>query len=119
VWEAWLEFFLTGVKETSEQAMAAAQRIAALMRTDELKVKALGRAASSAAIIYQHAQRNPIFSIASAAKKTGLTFPTASSAVKHLRGLGILNEITKKKRRRLFVYRAYLNILNEGTEPLR
>lgn len=118
-WEDWLEFFLTGVKETSEQAVVAARRIAALLRADGFKVKALGRAASSAGMVHQYAQRNPIFSIASAAEKTGLTFPTASSAVQHLRGLGILHEITKKQRRRLFVYRAYLRILNEGTEPLR
>jgi len=30
----------------------------------------------------------------------------------------LLREITGKRRRRLFVYDAYLNILNEGTEPL-
>ncbi len=33
--------------------------------------------------------------------------------------LGILEEITGRERHRLFVYRRYLDILNEGTEPLR
>jgi hypothetical protein len=33
--------------------------------------------------------------------------------------LGVLREITGKRRRRLFVYDAYLAILNEGTQPLR
>jgi hypothetical protein len=32
--------------------------------------------------------------------------------------LGVPREITGKRRRRLFVYEAYLNILNEGMEPL-
>jgi hypothetical protein len=30
-----------------------------------------------------------------------------------------LRETTGRQRRRLFVYHAYLAILNEGTEPLR
>ena len=41
-----------------------------------------------------------------------------TSAINHLRKAGILREITGKRRRRLFVYDAYLKILNEGTEPI-
>ena len=33
--------------------------------------------------------------------------------------LGVLEETTGRERHRLFVYRRYLDILNEGTEPLR
>ncbi len=33
--------------------------------------------------------------------------------------LGILEEITGRERHRLFVYLRHLDILNEGTEPLR
>jgi hypothetical protein len=32
--------------------------------------------------------------------------------------LGILEEITAKKRDRVYVYRKYLDILDEGAEPL-
>ncbi len=44
---------------------------------------------------------------------------TAEKASGHLRNLGILRETTGRQRHRLFVYDAYLAILNEGTEPLR
>jgi hypothetical protein len=33
--------------------------------------------------------------------------------------LGILREITGRQRHRLFVYDRYMEILNEGTEPMR
>jgi hypothetical protein len=33
--------------------------------------------------------------------------------------LGILREVTGRERHRLFVYENYLEILNEGTEPIR
>ena len=35
-----------------------------------------------------------------------------------MRQIGIMREITGKQRRRLFAYGRYLDILNEGTEPL-
>jgi Fic family protein len=118
-WEAWLDFFLTGVKETSDQAVNAARRIIALLETDRKKIEGLGRSSASVLRVHQYAQTHPILAVASAAAKIGLTFPTVAGAVEHMRKLGIVREITGKQRHRLFAYGAYLDILNEGTEPLR
>lgn len=118
-WETWMEFFLTGVRETAEQAVGAARRILALLEEDRKKIEALGRPAASVLRVFQHTQTNPIFSIQTASEKVGISFPTATAAVGRMQKLGILREVTGKRWRRLFVYDAYLNILNEGTEPLR
>jgi Fic family protein len=118
-WEAWLEFFLTGVKETSDQAINAARRIISLLEADRKKIESLGRPAASVLRVHEYAQTHPILSIASTAEKIGITFPTVAGAVDHLQQLGIMREITGKQRHRLFAYGAYLDILNEGTEPLR
>jgi Fic family protein len=117
-WEAWLAFFLDGVKETSDQALVAARRIVTVLDDDRRKIDGLGRAAASARRVHQYAQTHPIFSIASAAKSISATFPTAANACDVLRKLGVLREITGKQRRRLFAYGEYLDILNEGTEPI-
>jgi Fic family protein len=115
-WETWLDFFLTGVKTTADQAVNAARRIIALLEADRRKIESLGRPAASVLRVFQHAQTNPILSIGGAAKKTGVSFPTVASAVEHMQRLGLLREITGKRRKRLFVYDPYLAILNEGTE---
>ncbi len=117
-WEAWLEFFLTGVRETSERAVQAARRIIALMISDVKRVESRGRTSASMLRVHKHAQMNPILSIASTVKQTGMTFPTAGAAIAQMQDLGILREITGKSRSRLFVYKEYLDILNEGTEPI-
>jgi Fic family protein len=118
-WETWLEFFLTAVKETSDQAVNSARRILALIDSDRRKIEGLGRPAASVLRVFQHLQTSPILAIASAAEKTGISFPTVSNSVEHLERLGILKEITGRQRSRLFVYDRYLSILGEGTEPLR
>jgi Fic family protein len=116
--EAWLEFFLTGVKETSDRAVNTARRIISLLEADRKQIEALGRPATSILRVHQYAQTHPIFSIASASENIGITFPTVAGAVEHMQKLGIMREITGKLRRRLFAYGRYLDILNEGTEPL-
>jgi Fic family protein len=118
-WEAWIEFFLTGVKETSEQAIGSARRLIALLDVDRKRIEGLGRPAASVLRVFEYSQTQPILSIARAAEKIGLTFPTVAAAIEHLQRLGILYEVTGKQRRRLFAYRGYMDILNEGTEPLR
>ena len=63
-------------------------------------------------------ERKPLVSIASAAERLTLTAPTIGSAMDRLIDLGIVEEVTGRKRDRLYAYRAYLAILGEGTEPL-
>jgi Fic family protein len=117
-WEAWLEFFLTGVKETADQSVAAAQRMLALVSADRRKIESAGHAASVLRL-FQHAAARPVFSIGSAAEDLKQSFPTVSLAVKRLEKLGILREMPGRRRPHLYGYTEYLAILSEGTEPLR
>jgi len=117
-WEAWLRFFFTGIKETSELAVSTARSIAALFDEDRNKVKALGRTAGSAIQVHHHLQKRPATSIPNIALQTGLSKPTVSTAIKNLEDMKIVREISGKKRDRLYLYDKYISILNEGTEPL-
>ena len=118
-WEVWLDFFLTGVLETADQAAEAACRIVALFEAHQRKIETLGRPAASVLRVFQHLQRTPIASIPATAQAIGLSAPTVAKSLDHMRQLGILREITGRERHRLFVYEPYLSILNEGTEPIR
>ncbi|MDE2570923.1 MAG: Fic family protein [bacterium] len=117
-WERWLRFFLTGVATTAEQAAATAERILELFAADRDRIGVLGRKAGSMLRVHHTFQRHPVLSVTKLTGRLGLSAPTVRSAVDHLRSLGILHEMTGRKRDRLFVYRAYLDVLDEGTEPL-
>jgi Fic family protein len=117
-WETWLEFFLEGVTETAVQAADAAREILNLFEADRHRIEALGRPAASALRVHQLLQTNPIMSIPNASTRLGISPPTVSKSVQHLEALGVLRESTGKRRRRFFVYDAYLSILSRGTEPL-
>eukprot|EP01133_Synstelium_polycarpum_P027817 gene27817-33636_t len=56
----------------------------------------------------------PFLTAVSVTEKTGLTMPTVNAALAQLQSLGIVKEITGRKRGRVFAYGAYLDILSEG-----
>ena len=117
-WEAWLAFFLEGIAETSRQAADTARELRDLFEKDRRRIEGLGRPAASALRVHRRLQRNPIVAIPDTAHDLRLSPPTVANAIRRLESLGVLRESTGKQRGRLFVYDAYLDILNRGTEPL-
>lgn len=117
-WEAWLEFFLDGIIETSSQAVEAAHEILNLFEADRNRIDSLGRPAASALRIHQLLQQNPLIRIPDAARKLGISTPTVAKSVQHLEDMGIVREFTGRQYNRRFVYNEYMNILGRGTEPL-
>ncbi|MGE0022993.1 MAG: Fic family protein, partial [Hyphomicrobium sp.] len=118
-WETWLEFFLDGVAQTSEQGVDMARRMLSLFEKDKGKISSLGRAAASALRVHGELQRAPLQSVPRLAKKLKLSQPTVQKSLDHLAKLGIVREITGKRRSRVYEYARYLRILDEGTEPLK
>ncbi|VVM06212.1 Fic family protein [Methylacidimicrobium tartarophylax] len=119
-WEEWLDFFLGGVAETADQAYRAAGRIVDLFRGDRERIRsgAESRRANSALRVHELFQCHPFLTAHFLVEQTGLSMPTVNSALSVLEEVGVVAEVTGRRRGRIFGYRDYLAILNEGTEPL-
>jgi Fic family protein len=117
-WEGWLDFFLDGVEATARAAVDTAHRLLGIFGEDTARVQALERSAASGRRVFDAFRSRPLATIASLAARTGLSIPTVSRAVDALVTLGIVKEITGRKRERVFAYGRYLEILSEETEPL-
>lgn len=117
-WEAWLDFFLAGVAETANQAFEAATRIVDLFKEDRERITNESDRAGSVLRIHDLFQQNPFLTSNQLVQKTGLSAPTVNAALADLEKMGIVEEITGRKRGRVFSYQRYLAILSEGTDPL-
>jgi Fic family protein len=115
-WEAWLTFFLEGVRATADGAVATFQSLSEMFATDRARIEQSGRRAGSALRVHEALKQRPILSIPEVCSRTELSFPAVSSAMDLLAELDIAREITGQRRNRLFVYDRYLSILSEGTE---
>lgn len=117
-WEAWVDFFLEGVEQTAQGAVQTAQRLVTLFQKDTQRTQTSGRAAANALRVLDALRQRPLCSLRQLCHNAAMTFPTATKAMLTLMELGIVRELTGQRRNRVFVYDAYLNILNEGGEAL-
>jgi Fic family protein len=117
-WEAWLDFFLAGVADTANQAFEAATRIVDLFKEDRERITVESDRAGSALRVHDLFQQNPFLTANHLVERTGLSAPTVNAALADLERLGVVEEITGRRRGRVFGYSRYLAILSEGTEPL-
>jgi Fic family protein len=117
-WEEWIEFFLKGVIETANQAAETARNITELFKADAEKVGQLGKVSASVARLRAYLEKQPISDTGHAVIGSGLTLPTVIRAFNELEKLGIVRETSGRERKRLYAYVAYLDLLNQGTEPI-
>jgi len=116
VWEDWLIFFFEAVEVTAQQAVATAEKILKLFDSDKDKINRLGRMRGSALQVHELLQRRAFVTIPSAARETGLSQPTITSVLGALQKLGIASESTGRTWKRIYVYKPYLRLLNEGMD---
>ncbi len=110
-WEAWIRYFTDAVTTVANGAVTTAQLLSQLMISDKTKLFQLGRRASSASQVVDALCGQPIASANMLQQKTGLTHATVGKALDALGQLGIVEELTGQKRNRIFVYKAYVDLL--------
>jgi Fic family protein len=116
-WEAWLDFFAEAVIVTATQAVDTARQLVDLANNDRDKISGLGRAATSTLRIHRALMERPITTSGWLVEKAGITPATVNKCLVHLEHLGIVRELTSRKRNRIFSYIGYVDIINQGSEP--
>lgn len=117
-WEKWIGFFADGVVESAAGAVDTAQRLVKTAREDRDKIHGLGRGASTALRVHHSLQEQPVANSSKLVAKTGISLPSVLKSLDSLQKLGIVKEMTGRRRSRVFSYAGYVTILSEGTEPL-
>ena len=62
-------------------------------------------------------KRLPQVTVPLLANALHMTQPTARSALNHLNAIEVLTEVSGKKRDKIYIYRKYMDILEDGAEP--
>ena len=115
--EGWVQFFLRGVVEVSSQATETARRIMALLKEDRNRLLEAKISSPLAAGLLDKLFSSPVITISEVAAFFNTSYQRAHRLISQFEQVGILKEITGKRRNRLFVYQNYMDILKEGTQP--
>ncbi len=116
-WEGWVRFFLRGVCETSESAIATARNILALREAHRERV---GREYTGSAYglrLLDYLCKRPLLTIGMAREELDCAYTTASKLMERFVGLGILKETTGRQRNRRYSYRPYLDLFERQVIP--
>ncbi len=113
-WEAWIKFFLRAVQESAEMGVASATEIHRLLITDRARIQS-EEVTPATLVIYDQFCREPLLTGPVLVARLKSSKPTVQRALDHLMRLGILAEVSGKKRRRRYAYQAYLSILTRDT----
>lgn len=110
--EGWLKFFFEGVSITAKQAIETSKKILKLRDEGIRKISNLGRSTPKAMLVFNSLFHTPLVTIKDVEKITGLKNPNALALVKKLVKLGVLKEITGRRRNRVFGYQSYIKLFD-------
>jgi cell filamentation protein, protein adenylyltransferase len=111
-WEGWLAFLLRGVVQTAREATTTAERIFELRESHRAAIVERGLGENALRLLSELFQR-PLLNINLAAATLRTTYPTASRLIGGLEELGILEEITGRKRSRIYRYEPYVRLFDD------
>ena len=112
--ESWIKFFLIGVEKTSNDAVKTAKDIINLFTEDSKIIEKSDKCTPAILAIYKYLQKSPITNTSKIKEECEISLPTIIRNMESLEYLGIVEEVTKKERHKIFIYRKYLELLNDG-----
>ncbi len=115
-WESWLSYFADAVSHTANKAVDTAKQLMQLAQSDTQKLQQQGRLSNTLVKLHQALLQRPIVTAAWLEQSTGLAPATIQSGLQTLEAMTLVEELTGKKRNRIYAYQAYIALLNQGHE---
>lgn len=110
-WRGWIEFFLRGVANQSNEAISDAKKILDLHSEYQTTLEGTRKIPDSAHRLIDEIFLNPVISISGLSRKWNISFVSITRGVSRLIEIGILREVTERKRNKLFVAPRLMELL--------
>ncbi|MEJ7652513.1 MAG: Fic family protein [Chloroflexia bacterium] len=113
-WEGWVRFFLQGIAETAEEATATAVAIIRLREEHRELLQETGMGGQELRLL-DLLYRSPLVSANWLKEALGLrNYQAAGRLIERLAALGLLEEITGRRRNRVYRYTPYWRLFEES-----
>lgn len=115
-WESWIEFFIQGVIEISQEATNLAKDLFILINEDRKRLLKSKQVSLLVIQLFEILPAHPVITMPQVVEWLQTTKPTAIKVIEVLEKEKILTEMSGRKRDRHFGYHHYLEKLKSGTE---
>jgi len=119
-WEGWMEFFLDGLATVADKATETIAKLHELMASDRAACRQRSGSVYQAAaaqnnlLVYEFLCRRLVLTASETAAELGISARTARRVLTDMNEVGMIREITGKQRGQVFLYRRFLDVLEEG-----
>lgn len=114
-WDAWLRFFLRGIREQAEEAFVRANLLAETRRMYEARYADAPKSVRKLALTLFE---DPYFTVREASENIGFVYQTANDAVARLESDGAVAEITGNDQNRVFRADEIMNVVERPARDL-
>ncbi len=109
-WLGWIKFFLLGIELTAKEAVGVSERLVALQADMNTLVQGQRRGPQLLRLLYE----SPIIDARGVKRHLDVTLDTAIARLQKFEQLGIVREITGRKRGRVYRFDRYIDSLDDG-----
>ena len=114
-WEGWISYFLGSIREAGEEGVRLLHWLIRLrLGHRELLRRELGGTAGPAMALLDALFSQPLISVTAASEITGRTFANTNNLISRLERLGLLTEVSGRRRHRRFCYQPFLTFLQNS-----
>ena len=106
----WIKFFLKGIIDTAENGVKTFEKILILQKKNENKIQTLGIRSANALKVINELYKRPITDAKSIAEIANISLVSAYNLITELQRIEILQETTGQKRKRIYIFREYMDI---------
>src|SRR5690554_3390234 len=110
----WFKFFLTGIIETSKSGVKTFDSILQLQKVLDNKIKGIGYRSGDALKVVEYLYSKPIIDAQKVSEIIGKSHTPAYNLLAVLEDLGIVKEITKAQRGKLYVFNDYIELYKQN-----
>lgn len=115
--EAWVDFFVSGVIETAKHALDTIDSLNSLHMNNVNKITLIDAKNKLTVMkLFEYIEEHPLIDIKGASHGMNKAYNTIASAIKTLEKMRILKKVNDGRRNRIYVYEEYLDILRDGTD---
>jgi len=115
-WHEWIEFFLRAVIEQSSDAVSRARRLQELQHS-YMQLARENRLPPTAGQLVELILMKPVLNTKTAQEFLKVSYPAAQKAISSLEGVGILTEITGRKRDKAYAANEVIKVLDGEVTP--
>lgn len=120
-YDQWVKFFVRGIGQSAQSALETADDLISLRKKARELIIGQGyskRSLDTSLRLYDYVLAHPIISISKTARDLDLAYNTVKAAIGRLEDLDILIKTREREAGMTYSYKAYLDILRDGTEKL-